>query len=109
MEGEGLVECDTEGVDVGALIEEVGVAGGLFRAHVAEASEHLAGECQSGFGGLDSGESEVGYPEFASMVDEQVGGFDVAVDDAAIMSVVEGFGGLDSEPTDGEVVVAAAG
>jgi hypothetical protein len=39
--------------------------------------------------------------------DEQVGWFDVAVEDAVLVGVVEGLGGLDAELGDGAEVLAA--
>jgi hypothetical protein len=51
-------------------------------------------------------EAEVGDREFAGVVDQQVGRFDVAMEDAVLVGVVEGLSGLDAEVGDGAKVVA---
>ena len=80
---------------------------------------------------FDAGEAEVGDPEFESVgitlrvmiraalrpvafitrsvmttLDQEVGRLDVAVEDAVLVGVVEGFGRLDAELGDGAEVVA---
>jgi hypothetical protein len=55
---------------------------------------------------FDARQAEVGHPEFAGVIQEQIAGFDVAMEDAVLVGVVEGFGGLDAELGDGAVVVA---
>jgi hypothetical protein len=54
---------------------------------------------------LHAREAEVGDPEFAGVIDEQVRGLDVAVEDAVLVGVVEGFGGLNAELGDGSEVL----
>ena len=67
-----FVEGDSEGVDVGSLIEQIGISVSLFGAHVADASEHLAGQGQAGIGGQKTRQAEVGHPELARAVQKEV-------------------------------------
>ena len=43
------------------------------------------------------GQAEVGHPEVALGVEQEIGRLDVAVDDPALMGVVERLGGLDRQ------------
>jgi hypothetical protein len=56
---------------------------------------------------FDAREAEVGDPEFAGVVDEEVGRLDIAVENAVLMGMVERFGGLNAEAGDGAEVFAA--
>ena len=47
--------------------------------------------------GVEAGEAEVGEFELASVADEDVGGFDVAVEDSPAMEIIETFEELFSE------------
>ena len=105
LEREQLVERDAEGVDVAAVVDDDALGEGLLGAHVAERAEEVAGHRHAGVL-FDAGQAEVGDPEFAGVVDQQVGRLDVAVEDAVLVGVVEGFGGLDAEVGDGAEVVA---
>ncbi len=91
--GEEFEEDDAEGVDIGAGGD--GVGGDLFGAGVAGGEEDLGG------GGLGRGEgvvekfgdAEVEEFGFAALVDEDIGGFEVAMDDE--VGVGEGDGGAE--------------
>ena len=94
--GEKLVGDDAEGVDVGAGVDFGGVAGGLFGGHVVEGSEEGT-DFGSGGGGVEVGvggfgEAEVEDFGLAGVGDEDVGGFQIAVDDALGVGVVDGVG-----------------
>lgn len=93
LAGEEFVEDDAEGVDIGADVDEVGVAAGLFGGHVREGSHELAGDGDEGVGGFGDllGEAKVEDADVAGVVDEDVGGLEIAVHDALLVGVVDGF------------------
>ena len=72
------------------------LAEGLLGAHVAQRAEQVAGHGQAGLG-VELGQAEVGDPEAAAGVEQQVGRLDVAVDDAERVGVVQGLGRLDAQ------------
>jgi hypothetical protein len=105
---EHLVGHGAEGVDVAAGAD-VAVAHGLFGTHVARRAEGHAG-LRHAIAGLARGEgdAEVG-DEGAAVVQQDVLGLDVAVDDAALVGVVEGgcdFLGEADGVGDGELLLA---
>ena len=105
--GEHLVEDDAEGVDVGAVVDGVG-GGALFGGHVLGGAHDrgavvvFRGPWSVIRGGNDASEAEVGDFDLAGLSEEDVFGFDVAVDDAAVVGVLEGVADLGD---DGEGVV----
>ena len=105
LEREQLVERGAEGVDVAAVVDDHALGERLLGAHVAERAEQVAGHRHAGVL-FDAGQAEVGDPELAGVVDQEVGRLDVAVEDAVLVGVVEGFGGLDAEPGDRAEVFA---
>ena len=68
-------------------------AHGLFRAHVAGGAKDFPGLGQLDVR-LDVSQSEVRNPEPSGGFNQQVAGLDVAMDDAALVGVVQGFRGL---------------
>ena len=84
--GEGVVEGSTELVDVGAL---VGAAFELLRGGVGGGAGEEAGEREAR-GRLLAGDAEVGDLGAVLLVEEDVLGFDVAVDDAAGAGLFQG-------------------
>ena len=62
--------------------------------------DDVAGHRQAAVG-LHPSQAEVGDPQVAPDVDQQVGRLDVAVDDPQAMGVVEGLGGLQAQVGDG--------
>ncbi len=101
--GEAFEEDDAQGVDVRPLVdggvEWVGGEEVLFRGDVAEGSDDSAGFGLEGglrSGGVVSGAGDAEIEDFgvAGFVDEDVGGFEVSVDDA--LGVGEGDGVADS-------------
>ena len=90
--GEHFVENDSERVDVGAVVG--GGTGALFGGGVGGSAG--AGEVD-GIGGRigggavhDGGDAEVGDFDGTGFIDEEVFGFDVAVDDAVVVGALEG-------------------
>ncbi len=111
-----LIKQRTEGEQVGAGVEFLAL--GLLRRHVRDGSERGAGAGQVGIfkgAGLCAGRSnaaggagcdddlrqaEIHHFGMTALGHEDVGGFDVAMDDAFSMGCVEGVGDLDGEGED---------
>ena len=89
---EQLVEGRPQRVDVGPRVEDP-PAGRLFGTHVAQGAEQVAAEREVA-GTLEAGQAEVGDPEMAAAVDQQVAGLDVTMQDAQPMRVLQGLGRL---------------
>lgn len=83
MAAEEFVQGDTEGVEVGAIVDRAVHASGLFWGKVGEGAFELFGvEGVGGFGGDAGGEGEVAeFGEVGVGVVYDVGGFDVFVGD----------------------------
>ena len=80
----------------------------LLGAHVAERAQQVAGDRQAGVV-LEPGQAEIGDPEVALDVQQEVGRLDVAVHDAELVRVVERLGRLDAQRGGRSEVLAAAG
>ncbi len=89
--------------DVGAMIEHVTIARGLFGAHIAWRSQNIAADCQIA-SGLGDHQPEIGDPGVPGTVDQQVQRLNVAVDDAHLVGMFQGLGRLTAKPGDGAVV-----
>lgn len=81
---EELMEDDASGVDVGVFVDGVGV-GGDFRGGVAGGAED---DALAAFFNA-TGETEVAYFGTGVLVEKDVGGLDVAVNDAGLVGVVK--------------------
>lgn len=103
--GEHFVEDNAEGIDVGAVIDLRWILE-LLRRHVVGCAKGCAGAGEGDgtfFFADDFGDSEVGDLHAAAGVEEDVFGFDIAVEDAFFVGVLEcvadfgddgeGFGG----------------
>lgn len=88
---EDLKKDDAKGVDIGAVIERF--AGGLFGGEIVRAADDDPG---LGIGHIlvSANESEVGKGDLSASVNDQVRGFDIAVDESGIMGDFETEGDL---------------
>src|SRR5207237_1268027 len=96
LQGQKLEERHAERVDVGAQVYQPRFRRRLFRAHVAERAHQVAGLSELAIA-AELGHAEIGNPEIATLVKNQVGRFDVPMYNPALMRVLEGPGRLDSE------------
>ncbi len=94
--GEHFEEDAAEGIEVGAVVED---DAGLpeFWGGVFWGSHGGGGGGGAGGGVAELGEAEVGEFESTVLGDEEVSGFDIAVDDAVLVSEVEGVADLGEE------------
>jgi hypothetical protein len=96
LQRQQLVERHAERIDVGAVVHGHPLGQGLLRTHVADRADQVAGHGHAGVT-LHAGQAEVGDPQLAAPVDEQVGRLDVAMDDALVVGVLQRPGGLQAE------------
>ena len=89
------------------MVDQGDLAQRLLGTHVTHRAHQVAGPRQRGVG-LAAGESEVGHPELAVAVQQQIGGLDVAMDDAVFVGRVQGPRRLNSQPHDRPKILAAA-
>ena len=78
------------------MIQEAGLALCLLGTHVPQGAEQVARARQIEVG-LAAGQAKIGDPEITGVVDEQVRGLDVPVDDALLVGMLEGDGCLPAE------------
>ena len=88
--GEQFVEHDAAGKDIGAAIHHLGVD--LLGRHVSDGADHLAG---AGHGIVaNAGDAEIHDLAIAVAQHHEIGGLDVAMDDAAAVRVSQAIAGL---------------
>ena len=105
-----LVQRRAQRVDVGAVVDRHALGQRLLRAHVTQRAHQVARHRQAGLAVLHVGQAEVGHPQLAAPVQQQVGRLDVAMDDAQLVGVVQRLGRLDAQLGHAaEVCPAAAG
>ena len=95
--GEQFVQQDAEAVEIAAGID-VRPAGGLLRTHVGGGADGAAGAGGGGVGGRPPGggfgDAEInhlGHQPSGLLADDDVGGFQIAVDDALLVGVLDGI------------------
>ena len=82
-----MVEERAQSVDIGDHADLRVASRGLFRGHVAGGTEHLAGQRRAIDGAKHLGQAEVGDARPSVLADKYVGGFQVAVQDAALVRI----------------------
>ncbi len=95
LAGDALVEHEGQAVDVGLAVEHPALH--LLGSGVAGRAQHGPVRLGPGRLGQGPGQAEVGDPQPALGVEEQVGRLDVAVDEPAAVGVVEPGAGLDAD------------
>ena len=101
LAGDEVVEGCAEGVEVGAVVD-VGAGGDLFGGGAGEAADEHAG-CGELCGVFGVGDAEVDQAGAAVLAEDDVGGFDVAVDDVLLFEAAQGAGEVLSDADGGEV------
>jgi hypothetical protein len=96
FEGQEFVQGRAQRVDVGPVVHHPGLGLRLLRAHVPQRPEQVAGDGQLGMA-ADQGQPEVGHPQLAAGVEQEVGRLDVAVDDAHLVGVLQRLGRLGAQ------------
>ena len=91
-----LIQCGTQAIDVGAVIDQPVLRQGLLGAHVAKRADDVSrpGQVRRARG---AGQAKVGHPQMAAAVHQQVSRLDVAVDYPKAVSVFQRFGRLDAQ------------
>ena len=92
--GEGFVEGGAEAVDVAGGSDVVVLAAGLFGGEIRPGPDHGAALGEVGVSGVEACQAEVDDAGGAVGVEEDVVGFEVAVEDAALVGVLDAEGGL---------------
>ena len=95
--GERFVKNGPERIDIAGNGELAGFAAGLFGRHVAGGADDRTGDGEIGFEVELTREAEVGDAWFALFIDEDVGGLEIAMEDALLMGVVNGLGNFPDE------------
>src|SRR5439155_11605395 len=85
-----LVQDDAQAVDVAAGVNAMAFATGLFGTHVARSARPGRSLAEID---VAQGQAEVGDNRIAFGVEQDVGRLDVAVDQAALMGMMQGLGG----------------
>jgi hypothetical protein len=93
-EGEHLVERQAQRVDVAPAVD---LAAERLGGHVPQGAEDVTGVGEVLLV-VRLGQAEVGDPDDAARVEQQVGRLDVAVDDPLDVRVGQGIGHLDTDP-----------
>ena len=93
--GDAFDQHQRQGVDVGASVETS--SQGLFGRGVASGTHGCAGRLGPRRLGERPGQTEVGQPQSPVLVEEQVGGLHVAMDESPLVGVCERAGGVEAD------------
>jgi hypothetical protein len=87
-----LKQNDAQGVHIRAAVEPGWVGGNLFRAHVAQGAEQLAGlgsaRRRQKVGGRHTGNAEVEHLEPAGLIDQDVAWLEIAMNDPFVVGIL---------------------
>ena len=103
-----FIERHAERIDVGPSVDHHSPAQRLLRAHVAQRAQDVTRDGQTIIA-VDLRQAEVGHPEPALGVKQEVARLDVAVEDASLVGVVQRQSGLERQAGRGADVVAVVG
>ena len=81
------------------MVDHPATAESLLGTHVAQRAQEDARDGQVRIG-FDAGQSEVGHPQAARLINHQIRRLNVTVDDPPLVSVVERLGRLDPDASD---------
>ena len=98
--GEQFVEDDTQRVDVAADVEVKRIREDLLRTHIRERSDELADvglPCRMRVAVGDPGNAKIQNLRLPALVHEDVARFQIAMNDAALVRVVNGVADLDHQ------------
>jgi hypothetical protein len=99
-----LIEGQPQGVQVAA---DVALAVEALGGHVTQRADDVSGVCQVVAIGFSLGQSEIGDPDVALPVDQQVGRLDVPVQHPLLPGVLKRLGDLDADPSHALPVLSA--
>ena len=88
FQGEQLVQCRTQRIDISPVIHHPGAGQGLFGAGIAQCAQNLTGAGEAGIL-ADAGKAKISHPQIAMPIEQQVGGLDVAVDHAHLVGLLQ--------------------
>ena len=100
-----LVQRRPERIHIRALIDQDPLRAGLFGAHVTQCAEQVSALGNSG-PGMKLRQAEIGKPNVAAVIDEQIGWLHVPVDDAHRVGVFQRFRSLNTDSRHGAEKIA---
>ena len=94
---EQFIENNTQAVNIAAAVDLVGLAAGLFRAHVGGRPQDLAVNGHGNLTGVALGQPKIHQPRCAVVTNHHVRWFDVTVHHPLIVSILQGVGDRDQQ------------
>jgi hypothetical protein len=89
-----MVENGAESIDVGPRTHLSISASSLFWRHIPRASEYSSGDCQASLKFHTLGQAEVRNPRLISPINQDILRFEIAMNDASLVSIVDSTGNL---------------
>ena len=93
FERQQLVHCRAQRINVGAMVQQHAAPFGLLGTHIAQRAEQIA-RARELHVGMKLRQTEIGDPEIAAPIKQQIAGLDVAMDDAHRVGMIECHGRL---------------